>query len=80
MSDKPSDAKTDLIERMAAEARRGRMPRREFMRYAVAAGFAVPAATSLWSTKVAAQTPNRGGTFRLGVHDGNTTDTHDPGT
>ncbi len=77
---KPSNAEADLIERMAAEARRGRLPRREFMRYAVAAGFAVPAATSLWSTKVAAQTPNRGGTFRLGTHDGNTSDTHDPGT
>ena len=77
---KPNSAEADLIERMAAEARRGRMPRREFMRYAIAAGIAVPTATSLWSTKVAAQTPKRGGTFRIGTHDGNTTDTHDPGT
>jgi peptide/nickel transport system substrate-binding protein len=29
---------------------------------------------------VAAATPKRGGTFRLGAHDGNTSDTHDPGT
>ena len=50
------------------------------MRYAIAAGIAVPSATTLWSTKVAAQTPKTGGTFRLGTHDGNTSDTHDPGT
>lgn len=70
----------DLIERMAAEARKGRLSRREFVNYAGAAGVATAAAGSLWTTKVAQAAPNKGGTFRLGAHDGNTSDTHDPGT
>ncbi|MBO9475881.1 ABC transporter substrate-binding protein, partial [Shimia sp. R10_1] len=32
-----------------------------------------------WTTKAAAA-PQKGGTFRWGIHDGNTGDTHDPGT
>ena len=40
----------------------------------------VTAASTLWSTKVSAQTPKKGGTFRVGVHDGNTADSLDPGT
>ena len=69
-----------LIEQMTTDARRGRLSRREFMSYAVAAGLTVSAATTLWSDKVAAMTPKKGGKLRLGMHDGNTSDTHDPGT
>ena len=71
---------TGLIQRMTADAKRGRATRREFMHYAVAAGMTISAASNLWSSKVAAATPKKGGKFRLGAHDGNTSDTHDPGT
>ncbi|MCP3689769.1 MAG: ABC transporter substrate-binding protein, partial [Gammaproteobacteria bacterium] len=50
------------------------------MRFAVAAGMTVPLASGLWSSDVAAATPQKGGKFRVGVHDGNTSDTFDPGT
>ncbi|MCB1743463.1 MAG: ABC transporter substrate-binding protein [Gammaproteobacteria bacterium] len=50
------------------------------MHYSIAAGLSATAASSLWSSNVLAATPKRGGTFRLGSHDGNTSDTHDPGT
>ena len=68
-----------LIDRIAEEARRGRISRRNFMHYAIAAGITASGATGLWSNSAYAA-PSRGGTFRFGVHDGNTGDTHDPGT
>ena len=68
-----------LIDRLAEEARKGRISRRSFMNYSMAAGLSMSAATGLWTTKAAAQ-PKSGGTFRWGIHDGNTSDTHDPGT
>ena len=37
------------------------------------------AATGLWGTAAKAE-PKRGGKFRLAQHDGNTSDSHDPGT
>jgi len=61
------------------EARKGRLTRRDFMSYALAAGVTATSATGLW-TKTAAAAPSKGGNFRFGVHDGNTSDTHDPGT
>lgn len=66
------------IEKISTEARRGKMSRRDFMQYAVAAGVAATSASSLWTSDVAAATPQRGGVFRAGLHDGNTTDTLDP--
>jgi peptide/nickel transport system substrate-binding protein len=36
------------------------------------------AATGLWTGSARAE-PKRGGTFRVGMHDGNSSDTHDPG-
>jgi len=68
------------IDQIAAEARAGRLSRRDFMQLAMATGLTASAATGLWTSKVAAATPKKGGTFRLGTHDGNTSDTHDPGT
>ncbi len=68
-----------ILDRLAAAARDGRLSRREFMSTATAAGLTATAATGLWSTSAKAQ-PKRGGTFRWGIHDGNTSDTHDPGT
>ena len=62
------------------EAAKGkRISRRQFMEGALAAGLTVSAASALWSSKVAAATPQKGGHFRVGVHDGNTTDTFDTG-
>ena len=68
------------IEQLADISRQGGMSRREFMRYAIAAGVTVSSASLLWSSNVVAATPKKGGKFRLGMHDGNTSDTHDPGT
>ncbi len=69
-----------LIARLIESARRRRIDRRRFMEGALVAGVAATSATALWGTKVAAQEPKRGGVFRVGVHDGNTTDSLDPGT
>ena len=74
------DEKLDLMTRMAAEARRGRMTRREFLHYSMLAGITAAAASGAWSSEVTAATPQSGGTFRVGLHDGNTSDSHDPGT
>ena len=73
-------SRDELIERMATEAKRGRLSRRDFMHYSMAAGLTASAASGLWTSKAAMAAPKRGGTFRLGTHDGNTSDTHDPGT
>jgi peptide/nickel transport system substrate-binding protein len=73
--------KTDqiLLDRLAMAAREGKISRRSFLHYAGVAGVTATAATGLWTKSAAAQ-PQRGGTFRWGVHDGNSSDTHDPGT
>lgn len=68
------------IQRIADSATSGQMSRRQFMNHAVAAGLTATAASTMWTESVAAKTPQRGGTFRIGSHDGNTSDTHDPGT
>lgn len=49
------------------------------MHYSLAAGLTATTATGLWGTSVSAQ-PKSGGNFRWGLHDGNTSDNHDPGT
>ncbi|MEM7251766.1 MAG: ABC transporter substrate-binding protein [Pseudomonadota bacterium] len=72
--------KSSLLKRMAKDAQKGSLPRRDFMRLALAAGMTASAASGLWTSQVLAATPKRGGKFRCGVHDVNTSDTHDPGT
>ncbi len=67
-----------LIDRLADAARNGKISRRSFMHYSMAAGMTASAATGLWTTQAHAQ-PQRGGTFKVGMHDGNSSDTHDPG-
>ncbi|MEM1130354.1 MAG: ABC transporter substrate-binding protein [Pseudomonadota bacterium] len=69
----------DMIDQIADAARTGRLSRRDFMHYSIAAGLTASAATGLWTRQAAAQ-PSKGGTFKMGVHDGDTNDTHDPGT
>lgn len=77
MSNRDTDA---ILAAITEAARKKRLNRRGFMEGALATGATVAAASTLWSTQVAAQTPKRGGTFRVGVHDGNTADSLDPGT
>jgi peptide/nickel transport system substrate-binding protein len=68
-----------LLDRLAEAARNARISRREFMNYSMAAGITASAATGLWTTSARAE-PKKGGKFRVAIHDGNTSDTHDPGT
>ncbi len=68
-----------MIDRLADAARTGSISRRSFMHYSAAAGVTASAATGLWTSSANAA-PQRGGTFRFGVHDGNSADSHDPGT
>ena len=70
----------EFKELLTRDAKSGKLGRRDFMRYAVAAGMTIPLASGLWTSEVAAATPKKGGKFRVGVHDGNTSDTFDPGT
>ncbi|MEM8838770.1 MAG: ABC transporter substrate-binding protein, partial [Pseudomonadota bacterium] len=67
-----------MIDRLAEAAREGKISRRSFMYYSLAAGLTATTATGLWSTQAKAE-PKRGGTFRIAQHDGNTSDQHDPG-
>jgi peptide/nickel transport system substrate-binding protein len=67
-----------MLDRLADAAREGRISRRSFMNYSMAAGMTASAATGLWGTAARAE-PKRGGTFRIAQHDGNSGDSHDPG-
>lgn len=68
-----------LMHRIAQAAREGRISRRDFMQVSLAAGVTATTASGLW-TKEAKAAPKKGGHFRWGLHDGNTSDSHDPGT
>ena len=69
------------LERLIAGSRSGRsVSRRRFMEGALALGMSVPAASTLWSQRVEAATPKKGGTYRVAIHGGSTTDLLDPGT
>jgi peptide/nickel transport system substrate-binding protein len=68
------------LDALAAAAASGRIDRRSFMQGAIALGLSIPGACSLWSTKVVAATAQKGGSFRAGLDDGNTTDSMDPAT
>lgn len=75
----PQDRTTREVALLAELARSGRVSRRDFLNRALAAGIGLPAASALWVGAARAE-PRRGGTFRWGIHDGNTTDSHDPAT
>ena len=72
--------KDAFLDALIKKGRERAIDRRRFMRDALATGMTATAATTLWSDRVAAQTPKKGGTYRVGMHDGNTTDQLDPGT
>jgi len=71
--------KDALMADLIAGARSKRISRRRFMEGTMATGATAAGAMALWGSEVQAQTPQRGGTFRVGVHDGNTSDSLDPG-
>lgn len=57
----------------------GKTSRRGFLKSATALGIASTGIGAMASSAYA-NTPKRGGTFRFGIHDGNTSDSHDPGS
>ena len=54
--------------------------RRQFLTYTGALGMSVAMGSSLWSNKAMANTPTRGGHFKSGQQDMNTTESLDPTT
>lgn len=64
---------------LRSDADLGGVSRRDFLRHAVALGVSVSVAGSIWAGRAAAQAPTKGGTFRVGISDANTTDSLDPG-
>ncbi|MCB9944647.1 MAG: ABC transporter substrate-binding protein [Geminicoccaceae bacterium] len=74
------NSKDLFIDHLIERGRSRTIGRRQFMRDALATGMTVSAATAMWASSVEAQTPKRGGNYRVGMHDGNTTDKLDPGT
>ncbi len=74
-----TDRKSRFIARQSARLAARRIDRRDFVRSLMAAGLSVPAALTL-ADRAAAQTPQRGGLFRMGMSAGSTTDSLDPGT
>jgi len=55
------------------------MSRRDFVQFAMAAGLGALAAEQLFVTAARAE-PKKGGSFRIGISNGSTTDSLDPGT
>ena len=68
------------MEARVEDSRSGKVSRRQFLQHSLAAGLALTAGSAIWTSEVSAATPKRGGTFRVGVHDANTSDTLDPAT
>ena len=66
------------LDRLTQDLAQERVSRRRFMEGALAMGLTVSAASALWSKTARAATPKKGGHFRVGEDDGNTTDTLDP--
>ena len=69
---------TDL-DKMKSLAAKGKVSRREFIQYALAAGMTVAAADTLFVKAVQAA-PKKGGFARIALAHGATTDSMDPGT
>ena len=67
------------IKKLSEQLTQGKITRRAFMEGAAAAGIAATAATAMMNKAIAA-TPKRGGTLRMGIGHGSTTDSLDPGT
>jgi peptide/nickel transport system substrate-binding protein len=70
---------SDEFHYLARLTAQGRMDRRTFLGRATALGFSVAAASTLLSRAVQAAGPIKGGTLRVGIQGGATTDSLDPG-
>ncbi|EPJ48354.1 MAG: periplasmic dipeptide transport protein DppA [Osedax symbiont Rs1] len=66
------------LEQLTAQAIKGQLNRRDFMRRASALGIALPFTGALFSQSAMAETPKKGGTLILGLAGGATTDSLDP--
>ncbi|MDG3579736.1 ABC transporter substrate-binding protein [Rhizobium sp. YJ-22] len=69
----------DELSYLSGLVAKGRMSRRDFLGRSAALGVGLAAAGSLLSTAARAQGPVRGGTIRLGMQGGASTDSLDPG-
>ncbi len=72
-------SKQEFFDKILEAGRKKELSRRDFMTHAMAAGLTLTAASALWTEKVSAQSPQKGGTLKVGLHDGNTADSYDPG-
>jgi peptide/nickel transport system substrate-binding protein len=69
---------TTQLDHITGEVTKGRMTRREFMGKAAALGVAAATASTMFASAARAATPVKGGTFRMGVQGGESTNTQDP--
>lgn len=67
------------LKKISELAAKGRMGRRDFIQFGLALGLSATAASTLFSKAVRAE-PKKGGTFRIALGSGATTDTLDPAT
>ncbi|MEP4036011.1 ABC transporter substrate-binding protein [Pseudophaeobacter sp.] len=68
----------DHLHYLARHAAAGKLSRRDFMAKAAALGFSAAAAGTLLTTEARAAGPQKGGTIRMGLQGGSTTDSLDP--
>ena len=68
------------LDYLTSQVKRHRISRRDFLGRASALGLTLAAAGSLYATALKAATPNKGGTLRIGVNGGETSDSLDPTT
>ena len=68
----------DHLRYLAGRASAGLITRREFVGRAAALGLTATAANLMLSQRVLADGPKKGGTIRIGVQGGSTTDSLDP--
>ncbi|MEZ5534091.1 MAG: ABC transporter substrate-binding protein [Thiolinea sp.] len=73
-------ADQQLFDEIVRDSRKNKVSRRDFLHYSMVMAMGLAAGSALWTSEVAAATPKKGGTFRVGVHDANTSDTLDPAT
>ena len=71
--------KDAFIARQRQRLAQGGLSRRQFMTSMLAAGVVVPTAMG-WADKAMAMTPKKGGSFKMGLGHGSTTDSLDPAT
>ncbi len=69
-----------VFEEIIRDSCNNRVSRRDFLQYSLSMGVGLAAGSALWTSEVRAATPRRGGTFRVGIHGGNTTDSLNPAT